>query len=269
MTIALTPLFKGDHPAPTGLHAHAERRLYETVITGMDPDTMQPVSQDEYMRLLGIAKATNRQLVENVSRVAAADAIAEMVSRNGDVETQPIYAEGCNWDWGMQKRTGAETQLSIHERVIPSSLRMGKRYPIIEHYSSRTLDEMRRVFELSTRLRDLTSVEFVTHSYHRERSHSLANEVRTSVDPSHAPSFVHTPGNIADQYEQTIRRKLQRTGDECFMADLMRAGEPDADVRAMEAKKEQKLRGLMHVRQWTGLDPEAWILGAMKKWKSR
>lgn len=269
MTIALTPLFKGDHPAPTGPRAGEERRLYETVITGINPDTALPFSQDEYMRVLALAKMMNRQLVENVSRVAAADVLAEMVSRNGDVETQPIYVEGCDWDWGTKKRSGAETHLSIHEGVIPASLRMGKRYPIVEHYSSRTLDEMRRVFQLSTQLQGLKSVEFVTHAYHLHRSASLAHEVRKeSMSPS-ISSVVHSPDDIADQYMHAILRKPQITGDERFMVDVMRAGLPDYKVLEQEEAKEKKLTALMKIRQWTGLDPEAWILRAMKRWNKR
>lgn len=267
--ILCAPLFKGDKEPPQGeggdvMLWHSQN---EQLITGMVGGERIPYGG--YMRLLEEMKPHNRQLVENIARVTAANIHSTMLRDAGE-DTDLAFVEGCTWNWGARPRTGSDTLLEIHHGVIPPQVNTVLPSPMTENHSSRTLEEMRKVFELAGDF-GMERVEGVTHPYHQTRSRAIAEEVWRAEAPELRQPTVHTPLSVARSFDERLRGKGRREGYEQFMIDVIEAGEPTEETDAQERKKERMLTALMRARQMTGgrIDPEAMILKGMKLLRKR
>ncbi len=260
-TIALTPLFKGDAPAPTGNDAQEVRRRNERLMTGMDPYTGTVPTQQQYLDLLEDARTNNRPLVENIGRVVAASMQGLQLPEGEGA--QLMFVEGCQWDWGLKPRTGAETNLTIFQGIVPEPVRKRLLAPIVDSHSRRTYEELRKVFDLRSHIPVSPRVEAVTHDYHQSRALQIAEALRCRLAPAMQPCIVHTPLEIAYQFQRRTMLSGQKEGWERFLTDLVRITQPTREVmQKEEIWNESILTLLAHVRQKTFgmIDPEAWML---------
>lgn len=258
--IGVTSLFKGDAKPPSGPHEDEWRIGNEEAITGHEFYSKDRIQQRSYLQGLHAVKGRNRQLVENVSRVVAATVHALMLQRGGD-EPRLIFVEGSDWDWGKKPRKGAQTNKDIYDGVIPEEVRSILPKPIVEAYSSRTLDELIKVCGITRELGGIR-MDAITHSYHKDRSAQIARGVVQKNAPAMAAPIVITP--------EAITREIRVSNGNyddflLFAKDIIQRAEPEEDVLIKETKKEWWLSLLMKVREKTGRDPERWILNMMKR----
>lgn len=280
-TIALTPLFKGDAPAPTGNGAQEVRRRNETLMTGIDPFTGAELIQkdaegekygQQYLDLLEAARAANRPLAENIGRVVAASLRAILIDESEEdtkreewakERGQLMFVEGCEWDWGLKTRTGAETNLTIFKGIVPEPVQKRLLTPIVDSHSRRTYEELRKVFDLCSHIPVSPRIEAVTHDYHQSRALQIAEALRSRLAPAMQPCIVHTPLEIASQFQHRTMLRGHKEGWERFLIDLVRTTQPTRAVMQKEEEwNESVLTLLAHVRQKTlgMIDPEAWML---------
>ncbi len=251
------------------------------LITGVRDD--YPIPLEEYVPLLREHADRETEIAQNVARVAAG-CVEQFLDTLIDRRTSSVYVEGSPWDWGTKVRSGAQTQEAIRCGVVPHEITGRLAAPFVEAYSSRTYDELQRAFQIADDS-CATGVCVVTHEYHADRSVDIAEEIRTKENvglknaaakgharpdaPAIQTTGIMTPKRIAERLEGCSDCAGLSNGIFRFLIDVIKAGEPSEEFNRAQQRKERILSSFMKIRQWTGLDPEKWILDGMKLVKMR
>src|SRR3989339_121453 len=220
--------FKGDVPSIIDLK---KKRLCESVISGIDPATGLQLSREQYIENLQQVKKAQREIAENVARVFAASLHGMRRYLQGD-DVQPLFLEGCTWDWGTTVRTGAEISHDIYD-LVPETMRLSLQEPYVEALTKRTRDEFEHVLRIADE-RGLDAVTTVTHSYHQYRTSMIGEFMKRKGDYPQELE-VRTPMDIANEWERIYDAKP----DERFLIDAIRIAEPSRATHIKEGVKEK------------------------------
>lgn len=245
------PLFKGDVPPPSGPDASEKRRLHEAVITGINPDSQQPMEHAAYLEVLKRVHTSTRQIAENVARVFAST-LKSLQLRTAEHDVRQYFLEGCVWDWGTEARTGAETSEAIYG-ILPESIRGKFAPPHVDSLTKRTRDEFEHLLEFSKHEGVLVAV---THGYHQNRAVRIGAHMKKQY-ASEQKMIVETPKYVAAQYEKYRQPEPSMQ----FMIDAIRIAEPSIATKVAETAKEKGMILPLHLfERLTGKDLEAFIL---------